>query len=99
MEKERGSNDVNDEKLEAQDREYLDSVQTNAIDPIPDPDAGLSAEERAEIVCSHRVMCFAMSLGLTSTSGPQTRTETRLEPDTMAFVLVPHLLPGSYEHR
>ncbi|OAG00336.1 MFS nicotinic acid transporter-like protein Tna1 [Paraphaeosphaeria sporulosa] len=47
MEKERASNDISDEKLEAQNREYLDAVQTHTNDPIPDPDAGLSAEERA----------------------------------------------------
>jgi hypothetical protein len=50
LEKDRGSNDVRDEKLEAQDHGYLDGVQTNANDPIPDPDAGLSSEERAAIV-------------------------------------------------
>ncbi|KAF1971395.1 MFS nicotinic acid transporter-like protein Tna1 [Bimuria novae-zelandiae CBS 107.79] len=47
MEKERYSNDVSDGKLEGQKREYLDAQQTN--DPIPDPDAGLSPEERAAI--------------------------------------------------
>lgn len=52
MEKERGSNDVSDEKLEAQKRDYLDDAQAHTNDPIPDPDAGLSAEERAAIVCS-----------------------------------------------
>lgn len=50
MEKERGSNDVSDEKLEAQKCEYVDAIHIHANDPIPDPDAGLSAEERAAIV-------------------------------------------------
>jgi hypothetical protein len=50
LEKDRGSNEVSNEKLEAQNREYLNGVQTNTNDPIPDPDAGLSAEERAAIV-------------------------------------------------
>ena len=52
MEKERYSHDPSDEKLEAQRRDHLDSVM-QANDPIPDPDAGLSAEERAAIVRCH----------------------------------------------
>lgn len=49
MEKERYSHDPSDEKLEAQRRDDVDAMM-QANDPIPDPDAGLSAEERAAIV-------------------------------------------------
>lgn len=48
MDKERYSNDPSDEKLEAQSREQVKSYQ-DTNDPIPDPDIGLSAEERAAI--------------------------------------------------
>lgn len=51
MDKERYSNDPSDEKLEAQSREQVKSYQ-DTNDPIPDPDIGLSAEERAAIVRS-----------------------------------------------
>lgn len=43
-----------DEKLEAQNREYLNA--NGADDPLPDPDVGRSEEERAAIVCLLRIL-------------------------------------------
>lgn len=67
-----------------------------------DPDANLSAEERARIV-SLSVSRFryvgAMLTCSSLATGPQTALETRSALDSLAMPLVPHLLPRPHQHR
>jgi hypothetical protein len=69
--------------------------ERHTIENLPDPDAGLSDEERAAQVCPS--LSFVTLLA-NATIGSQTALETRPKAHPMAFILVPHLLPRPHQH-
>ena len=88
---EKGRDLSDDEKIPDREHTYY---QTR--DDIPDPDAGLSEEERAA-----HVRCLLRSL-LTSThncAGSQTALEAGCQAHPMAVLFVPNLILGSHEYR
>ena len=64
----------------------------------PDPDAGLSEEEKARIVCILQLINIVTYISLTDV-GPQTPPPTRPPPDPLALPPLPHLLPRPHQHR
>ena len=67
---------------------------------IPDPDAGLTAEEKARMVW---IECFSCSLGelssVTRGTGQKACLETRHPIDPMALPALPHQFLGQDQHR
>lgn len=75
--------------------------ERHTIENLPDPDAGLSDEERAiqvRLLASPVPFKRDMAL-LTHTSGPQTPLETRSQAHPLALLPVPDFLSRPHQHR
>jgi hypothetical protein len=97
MEKAQAQRDSNSDQSPSDHEKHVETSPANAIDrELPDPDAGLSEEERKHI---DRKLLWKLDIRFVAHNQPHNDLRLTHQPHSLAVSAVFDQFPRSYEHR